>query len=331
MKSVKYEINTLLVKDMTIGEVMNIGNRILKNKGSKNTGIDQKLGIASLFVRNDLVRYTFNSIGYAVKVDDFYRFRQTVSDDFIHIHRLNYLTFNVVQDFADGLDGKGLLTCNLKKSWGDIEKMFVKYQKAHSQNIEHSAWMTVQDHLRLVCDIVTPYIEPLCNAVRDYLIQHRSEITACGQKDDISLLTRIYVILLFCSALRNTRINFFGNIFIQKGVDLSVDYKYADIDCIGRMFVYMAGFLGVRFAKDKDGDYVPAGVDVTKSTRVETAWDAIVRLVTDRELMDNKALEAINMNPETKKDYEKRIEAINEQEMKDSIGELGSRFKVGKL
>ena len=133
-----------------------------------------------------------------------------------------------------------MLRNNLKKCWKEMEKYFGFYQKSHRNDVEHAAWMTVQDHLRLVCDEVRPFLEPLENAVRDYLIQKRSEITASGQKDDIPLLTKVYVILMFCAALRNTRVSFLRNIYVEKGFDLSYDYRYADIDAIGRMFVRQA-------------------------------------------------------------------------------------------
>lgn len=330
MKNVTYEINTLLVKDMTVGEVINMGNEILAKHGAKNAGIEIDLGLAALFIRNDLTKYTFTSKGFDVKVEDFYRMRHTVAEDFIQIHRLNYLTYRVIQDFADLLDGKGMLRNNLKKCWKDIEKLFDKYKKAHWADLDKASRSTVDDHLRLVYNLVQPCIEPLENAVRDYLIQHREDIVRSGQKDDITLLTKVYVILMFCAALRNTRVSFLRNIYVEKGFDLSYDYRYADIDAIGRMFVYMMGFLGVKFTTDKDGDSVPVGVDMSQSVRVESAWNAIVKIVTDEELMDAKAIEAINMNPDTKADYEARIARIEQKEMDAAIGELGTKFKVNR-
>lgn len=330
MGNVTYEINTLLVKDMTVGEVINMGNEILAKHGARNAGIDMDLGLAALYIRNDLMKYTFTKKGFDVRVEDFYRMRQTVAEDFIQIHRLNYLAYMVVQDFADMLDEKGMLRNNLKKCWKEIEKYFGLYQKSHRNDVDHAAWMTVQDHLRLVCDEVRPFLEPLENTVRDYLIQKRSEITASGQKDDIPLLTKVYVIFMFLAALRNTRTNFLRSIYVEKGFDLTSDFIYADIDGVGRQFVYMMGFMGVKFTKDKDGDYVPVGVDMAQSVRVESAWNAIVKIVTNEELMDAKAVEAINMNPEAKAGYEARVAQCEKKELDAAIGELGTKFKVNR-
>lgn len=331
MGNVKYEINTLLVKDMTVGRVISMGNEILAKHGAKNAGIEIDLGLAALFIRNDLVKYRFTEKGYDVRTEDFYSMRRTVAEDFIQIHRLNYLVYQRVQEFADALDDRGQLTNNLKRCWKDIEKHFSKYQKAHRSDCESHVWATVQDHLNLVCNLVQPHIEPLENAVRDYLIQHREDIVSSGQRDDIALLTKVYVILMFCAALRNTRLNFFRNILVEKGFDLSCDFRYADIDGVGRMFVHMMGFMGVRFTKDKDGDAVPVGVDMSRSVRVEGAWNAIVRIVTNDQLMDEKAIEAINMNPDTKADYEARMAKIEQKELDAAIGELGQKFNVTGL
>ena len=328
MKDGIYRINTNLVKDMTVGRVISIGNGIVERHG---VGVTQEIELAALYVRNDLVRFKFTPKGFDIKVEDFYRMVRMVSEDFIQIHRLNYLTYQKVQEFADELEAKGQLKNNLKKCWKDIEGMFDKYQKAYRGVSDSHVWATVQDHLNLVCNLVQPHIEPLENAVRDYLIQHREDIVRSCQRDDITLLTKVYVILMFCAALRNTRLNFFRNILVEKGFDLSCDFRYADIDGVGRMFVHMMGFMGVRFTKDKDGDAVPVGVDMSKSVRVEGAWNAIVRIVTNDQLMDEKAIEAINMNPDTKADYEARMAKIEQKELDAAIGELGQKFNVTGL
>lgn len=330
MKAVTYEINTLLVKDNTVGEVIEVGNKVLKANGAQNAGLDKDYALAALFVRKDLSRYSFTTKGYGIKVGDFYRMRTVVAEDFIQIHRLNFVAFNVAQAVADRLYEKGLLTKSIKKYWKIAETTYNGYLSAHRSRIDRSTWSTVQDHCRMVYAFVKPYIESLSNSIRDYLIQHRQEICACGQKDDITMITDIYVVLMFVAALRNTRRNFLSDIYSQKGVDFSNDFSYADIDGVGRNFVWMMRQLGFKFINDKDGDSVPAGVDVSQSVRVESAWNRIVDIVTDEDIMDKTALDAINMNPEVKADYEARVAKCEEMEMDAAIGELGTKFKVNR-
>ena len=89
--------------------------------------------------------------------------------------------------------------------------------------------------------------------------------------------------------------------------------------------------LGVRFEKDKDNDYVIKGVDFNNSLRVNSAWDTIVNVVTDENIMDATALAAINMNPKVKADYEAIIAKEEEKELSQAIGDLSTKFKVSSL
>ena len=65
--------------------------------------------------------------------------------------------------------------------------------------------------------------------------------------------------------------------------------------------------------------------------RVSFTWDKIVSIVTDDEKMNDAALAAINMNPETKAEYEKAIAKEDEKMLNDAIVDLSSKFKVGRI
>ena len=136
---------------------------------------------------------------------------------------------------------------------------------------------------------------------------------------------------MFCAALRNTRNNFFKTIYDAKGFDLSCLFVYSDIGNVCLNFTRMLQSMGVKFDKDADGDDVPAGVDVSKSVRVESEWNNIVYILTDKDLMDEQALQAINMNPKTKEEYESIIAAEDKREMKDAIEQLKLHHNVSKL
>ena len=331
MGKITYTIDTTLAKDMTIGEVFEMANKIDRARGVRNTDIDKDLGIAVVYLRNELLAYRFNETGYKHKVRDFYLMRKVADEDFIQNHRLNYVTYYVVQDIADWLDEKKRLRFTAKHFWSKSEEVFKSYQHKHRSMVDRSTWMTIQDHMRLVWDVVTPHIEPLEFAVRDYLIQKRSSIQQCGQIDDITLLSKAYVALMFCAALRNTRNNFFKTIYDAKGFDLSCLFAYSDIGNVCLNFTRMLQSMGVKFDKDADGDDVPTGVDVSKSVRVESEWNNIVYILTDKDLMDEQALQAINMNPKTKAEYESIIAAEDKREMKDAIEQLKLHHNVSKL
>ena len=117
----------------------------------------------------------------------------------------------------------------------------------------------------------------------------------------------------------------------QFGVDFRFDFVYADITGIAKNFACMCSQMGIKFEKDKDGDMVLKGIDFDKSLRVQQAWDAIVEVVTNEELMDETALKAINLNPETKAGYEREIAKADAEELQDALGNLSTKFKVSKL
>jgi hypothetical protein len=328
---VKYEIDLTLVHDRTIGEIESICYMVNGKGGGRNAGIDQSLSIAALFIWRELKPYRFYAKGKELTVREFYALRAGIQREFIHMHRLNYLAFRTLQDVYDWMDDSHLLTYNVKGYWKKIERVYNDYKKMHLAMTDMSTYRLVDEHVCFVANEVLPLVPQLEVSVRDYLIQHRTEMVSQGQKDDITLLTKVQICLMFCAALRNTRRNFFVDIINNHGVDLSADYTYADITSIGRNFVSMAEQLGVKFTTDKDGDYILKGVLVEKSVRVDSAWNRIVKIVTDDELMDEMVLKAINLNPEAKKDYEATLAREEEKMMVEAMGDLGNKYKVGKL
>lgn len=328
---VKYDINLGLVKDMTVFDVRRIKNDVLKSNGSSNAGIDQNLAIAAMFVCKELERYKFTSLGLKLTIEMFYNLRVKFGEEFIHIHRLNFMAYRNVRDTYDWLEEKKMLTPNVKRFWKKVDKAFSDYQSVHKSQIEHSSYVTVQDHVRLASDLIQPLIEKLEVSIRDYLIQNRNQMMSSGQIDDIALLTKVQTGIMFCAALRNTYNNFLKDCTDKYGVDLTPDYAYADISSIGRNFVWMMEQLGVKFDKDKDGDFILKGIDMESSMRVESAWDAIVNVVTDEKVMDETALAAINMNPKCKAEYERILAREDEANMVKAMGDLGRKFKVGRL
>lgn len=327
----RYEIQLSLIKDKTLSEIKRIDFDVRRKGGSKQAGIEQKVAIAAMYVSKELNRYNFTSAGLSITLDQFYKLRVLVGQEFIHLHRLNYMTYMIIRDTYDWMEEKGYFTPNVKRYWKKIEQTFTDYQKAHKAQIDSHAWATIQDHVRLASNTIQPLIEPLEFSIRDYLIQKRAPMLAEGQKDDITLLIKVQTGILFCAALRNTFKRFFGGCRQKYGCDFSVDFKYADISSIGRNFVWMMEQHGVRFTKDDDGDFILKGIRMDDSLRVEQAWNAIVDIVTDEDLMDKTAMDAINMNPETKADFERNVEKINEQEIQGKIEDLSSKFKVTKL
>ena len=330
-KKISYTIELGLIADMPLCEVERIYHVVMNANGSGKAKVDQKIAIAALYEWPILSKYSYTPNGKLLTVNGFHTLQRRVGNEFIHIHRLNYMAYNILLVIHDWLEDKGHISFNTKRWWKMIERTWNEYQVLHKRELDQPTWVTVQDHMTLACSVVDPFVPTLDVAVRDFLIQHRTEMVASGQKDDITLLTRIQVGLMFCAALRNSCNDFFNRIIRDYGVDFRFDFVYADITGITKNFIGMCEQMGVKFTKDKDGDYVLLGINFDKSLRVQQAWDSIVDVVTDEELMDETALKAINMNPEVKADYEREIAKADAVELEEALGDLSSKFKVSKL
>lgn len=329
--SIKYEIDLKLVMDKPLGEIKNTSLLVKSKGGSVKAGVDQKFGMACMYVWNQLERLDFTSIGLQLTLRDFYQLNGKFGEEFIHIHRLNYMMYNVILRLFDYMEEKKLLNSNVKRYWKKIDKAVKDYYTIYKSLLDEETWCAVDDHMRLAFNKVEPLLEPLEKSIRDYLIQKRPQMLEVRQRDDITLLTKLQGALMFCAATRNSREDYFRRCIEKWGVDFSFDYTYTDLQSVIRNLVWMMEQLGVRFEKDKDNDYVIKGVDFNNSLRVNFAWDTIVNVVTDENIMDATALAAINMNPKVKADYEAIIAKEEEKELSQAIGDLSSKFKVSSL
>lgn len=327
---VKYMIKINLVLDKTISEIWDIDS-VVSKKGHNVAGIDQETSIAAMYVAKELRKYRFTPAGKMLSLHQFNSIRQHICEEFIHMHRLNYMAYTVIQEMHDWMEDEKLKTFNTERYWRMIERTFTDYQRRHREQLDPVSWSTVQDHVRLATNEMFPQVVHLETAIRDSLINRRKEMLAAGQIDDITLLKKTYCCLLFIAALRNTRMNMFNDYSVKYGVDFTPDFKYADISDIGKNYVNMMHQLGVRFTLDKDGDNVLLGADLNESPRVNAAWSKIVEIVTNDKLMDQIALDAINMNPDAKAEYDARIAKSDEKELSERIGDLSKKFNVKKL
>lgn len=326
-----YEINTMLVKDMSIGKVFETALKIEGERRARGKVecVTPEVALAVIYLRNEFINYHFSEKGHKLTVEQFYGMRKIASDDFIQIHRINHLAHTMIQNLADWLDDKGMLTFTAKRYWNKVEAIFDRYQKEHARRCQtKEAWSAIQDHTLIVYNAVHPFLEPLENAMRDYLIQKRSELLSAGQKDDIIMIAKTYSALIFLAVMRNTRNNFFSKMYENHGFDISSDFTYANLDGMLGNTVSMMKAFGLKFEKDKDGDEVPAGVDVSRSVKVDSVWNKIVRIMTDEVLMDQMALEAINRNPAVKKDYDALINKAEQEELDEAVEKLKEQYNI---
>lgn len=322
----KITIDTRLVKDKTVREVERIDYEVSVRK---NTGFcTPDVAAAAIFVWRQIRSYRYTQAGENLTIETLTNIARNVRNEFIHLHRVNYMTFFTIQAFYDWIDEKNLGTYNVRKYWSKCERAFSDYQRMHSAQLDRHTWMTVQDHMVLANSVIDEKREELFPVIRDYMIQKRRSMVEAGQKDDIELLHRIQVCLLFLAASRSTHKAFFLDIAKKHGVDFSSEFRYADLEKMRLNFIWMCEQMGVRFTKDKDADYALVGIDIDKSVRVEGAWDAVVSIITDPDIMDDAAKKAIEMNPETRKDYQACMEIAEKKAVEKMLDNVDGNFKI---
>ena len=335
---VRGTIDTTLVADMTVREVERIDYKVVSAGGSAKAGIDQKLAIAAMYVWKGIMNYRYTEKGEKMPVSMLLKVAQDARVRFIQQHIINYITFSVLTDYYDWLVEKRYITKSAEGYWRKVERCFSSYQRYQRSFMKASTWAMFLDHMRLSTDNVQAYVEKLEFSVRDYLIQHRHDISADGQRDDIPLLQKSAVCFLFLTAMQHSFRDFFSDIVKIHGVDFTYEFRYAWLGKMTQNMIWMCEALGVKFGIDKDGDTVLAGVNIGDSVRVNGAWNALTAVLGDSRLLDETAAQAISLNPEEKKVFDEKLamekrkeEAENQRLLEQGIEQLKEKYNNKKI
>lgn len=322
-------IDTHIVSNKTIREIERMDYAILKAGGSINAGIDQKEGIAAMCVWKQIRGFRYTEKGTQLTIAQLNEIADDTRIRFLQQHIINYATYNILLDFYDWLCQKRLLTKPAEGFWRKINRTMDDYQKAHASGLDRKTWVLFLDHMRLSFDMIQEEVGKLETTIRDYLIQHRSEVVESGQKDDIAILQKAAVCFIFLTATQHSYRDFFRDIINTHGVDFSSEFRYADLSKMTRNAVWMCEKLGIKFCIDNDGDTVLIGVNINNSIRVNSQWNTIVDILGNTELLDETALHAINLNPETKKEYEEEVAKKNAEEQAKMDAEEQKNYEAG--
>ena len=239
----------------------------------------------------------------------------------IIIHRLNYIAHECMLKVYEVL-GKRLRFVP-KKFHNEAERVWDKYYHDRRRQIEDKAWYTLSDHLRLVDAAIDPYREKVYEAVRDKMI-------ALGIKD-IEVKGRILVTFLMCKVMCNSFRHFFEEFERETGIDYSGCFKTDNLSGMTEAFAMMCAALGIGVEKDSDGYWMLKDFDYEKSPRFLGAWKRLIISLRDDDLMDRTALNAININPGMKEEYQRVLEEKEQEIMEESIVQLGDKYKISKL
>ena len=241
---------------------------------------------------------------------------------FIIIHRVNFIIHQSMINVYDLLEKENRLKFMVKRRSLQAEFEWELYEGPRRKACKKDAWCTLQDSLRIAHDFLTPYLNKLYEATRDYMIR-------LGWRD-IEVRAWILVTLLLCKVARHSFRAFFKEFEDATGLDFSKCYAYADVSMMERRFAEMSDALGMKTVKDKYGSYDMVGFDIDKAIRVKWAWNDFITALRDNDLMDEAAVRAIGLNPAVEADYKKAMEEAETKQMEENAERLSEKFKVTK-
>ena len=253
---------------------------------------------------------------------EFYDYHERAQVQFIIIHRVNYIMHQAMITVYDLLEKNGSLKFMVKKNHLEAEKVWRAYEEPRRKQMEKEAWYTMQDHLRISYDILSPRLEKVYETIRDYMIR-------LGWKN-IEVKARIETALLVAKVAKHSFRAFFKEFEESCGCDFSKGFKYADLHLMVKYFSQMSESLGFVMTKDKYGLPDIDNFDCDANQRVKWAWQDFIKDLQDNDLMDESALRAINLNPKVAEDYHKLIAEEEQQQMDKSVDKLSEKFKVTK-
>lgn len=352
-EAIKGVIDTSIVADKAVRDIERIDyaiqNEIRKRGGKKaihfglaeSIGIPQDVAIAAMYVWKQIGHFRYTDVSDKLTIRELTNIIEDIRCRFIQQHIINYAAHNVIIDFYDWLHDKNLIKrfSRTEAYYRKIESIFKEYEKTHFNGLERSTIYLFDDHMRLSFDNISPKIEDLEVAIRDYLIQKRTKMVAAGQIDDISTIQKVAVCLCFLTAMQHSFKDFFADIIHTYGVDFRSEFRYAELSKMARNFIFMCEAQDVKFCTDNKKDVNLLGVDIDNSVRVNAAWNAIVNTLGDTDLLDETAKHAIELNPEKKREYDKEMaqkmaeyEAIHDAqekcEMENGFKVLEEKYKV---
>lgn len=253
---------------------------------------------------------------------EFYDYHERAQVQFIIIHRVNYIMHQAMITVYDLLEKNGSLKFMVKKNHLEAEKVWRAYEEPRRKQMEKEAWYTMQDHLRISYDILSPRLEKVYEAIRDYMIR-------LGWKN-IEVKARIETALLVAKVAKHSFRAFFKEFEESCGCDFSKGFEYADLHLMVKYFSQMSESLGFVMTKDRFGLPDIDNFDYDANQRVKWAWQDFIKDLQDNDLMDESALRAINLNPKVAEDYHKLIAEEEQQQMDKSVDKLSEKFKVTK-
>ena len=327
MAKKKIVFETSLADDMTVREVERIYNDVLTN-GIKmdDPELLSKSSAVSMWKKINMLRYSDKAT--MMKIRELKEWAKIVRSAFNKIHLVNYSTYNSMLNFYDWYEEKRRLNYNIKRFWRKTDDAYKRYLQEIYETQERSSYMLMQDYICLTNDSLQGCLSDVESTILNVFIRQRGNKKPVGQIDDIELLTKAQIPLLWARLMQHSYYLFFHYYIKECGIDFSYDFRYAELSAMIRNFYWMLEQMGIKLRGGEKNDKVLSYFDVDKSSTIEIAWNKVTKLMFDDDLADKKALEAINMNPLARMEYAETIRQEEDKHVSDGIEQLCEKFNV---
>lgn len=304
---IEYDLS--LTDEMTVSQVYGIYCDVKKH-GIELTDPEIKTKASALQMWKTLSNLRFSAKANEMKIKELREWASVIRSAFICIHRVNYSAHETMCAFWDWYEEKRKPSTNARRFWEKCDEEYRRYQVCHKTTLSQSAWCVLDDHLRLVNDEVQIQVERLEPVIANSFIHQKACGAVVGQIDDIELLAKASIPLLWSRVIHHSYLNFFEEYVNKCGIDFTYDFRYADLSGMSRNFFFMLKQIGVQLHNDKDGNKILNFFDVDNSSVIEAAWLKVMAVARDENFADKKAIQAINLNDEAKKKYEESIKRL---------------------
>lgn len=231
---------------------------------------------------------------------------------FIIIHRVNQYAYDTCLRVFDEMDKRGMRRFKAKVLCKRLDAIWGGYIKTIYNHTAKPVYMMLMDNFMLTTDLVRPKINSLIYAIRDYLISK-------GERDVVWKAEAIASIQLLKVATHSFE-QFFKDFKKECGIDYTIDFEYADLHEFEATFKRLCNELKL----------VP-DIDIFQNIRCKWAWDKMMKVIRDEDMMDDAARRAIHLNPVVEEQYQKELEAAERSQMEERLSVLSDKYKISKL
>lgn len=322
----KFKYDTNLIKNMTIRQIMSVVSEVNKKGLSNMENVEEASSCVFVWKAMKNLRFLEKALQNTLEMTLGYM--ELSRTQFTIIHRVNYLLYTSMLDVFDIVEDRGKRINGYKRNRKFVDAVFKEYVDQQRSSLSQEVSVLFQDYMRKANDVVTPFVSGLEEKALNYMVFHKKDWLDAGQVDDIELLVKIQTVLMFERVRRHSYTQFFLDFANEYGIDISWEFRYADLSKMSMFFRDTCNVLGVKFCKDKNGDYSLLGMKLEESSVFQAYWEKVIRTIRDEDLLDMAGREAIEQNEAVRVQYEKELEAIERSEYESEVGRLSDKFKV---